>query len=88
MCIYLYNLQGNQVLLKYFLAPDTFSDTEGSGIGNEGTFRVPIHESFWFEEIEEVGKDVNLIFTIPITPNYIRFARQFISPNNINRIYH
>ena len=59
------------------MAPDTFSDTEGSGIGNEGTFRVPIHESFWFEEIEEVGKDVNLIFTIRITPSY----------NNLNRIY-
>ena len=47
-------MQGNGIVLKYFLQPNTlFGNTLEE---TEGTFRVAIEESDWLEEIEEIGK--------------------------------
>ena len=52
--IYSLSFQGNGIVLKYFLQPNTLFGTTLEE--TEGAFRVPVHESDWFEEIEELGK--------------------------------
>jgi hypothetical protein len=50
-------LQGNGIVLKNFLQPNTLFGTTLEE--TEGTFRVPVHESNWLEEIEEIGNGCN-----------------------------
>ena len=47
----LLNFKGNGIRLKHFLGPDALFGERGNSQDTIGTFRVPIEESVWFEDV-------------------------------------